>query len=514
MWVIRNQDFGLSPSQPIAAFAEEVEMESRQLPHTPSHHNLPPGTPQPMTIKPPKTPSSPSSPKASPKAAAAKAKRARGEEDEDTEENATFLLLLDVIPAFVIFVSAIVAGLSADIEPDAEVWRIFEITFTIFFIGEIFVKVRVFGFRQFLFGPDWYWSWFDIVCILVAIFDLSLTYISFALNINLDAGPVSSLKSLKLARLGRIIRLLKFKIFQELKLMIQGVFTGLRVLFWAVVLLFLCMYLLGIVTTTLFKEFAEFSSVPAAMFTWFRCFTDGCAAYDGTPLQEKLRHEFGGVFMVVYILLFLFVTIGIFNLIMAVFIDNVADGSTKKRQRQLGQNAAKTEWMIASVLRRIILTKILRKDLEEQMAEGPPGHSEGRRVSKLLDQQILQLQEMYGFKPHSSQEYEQLTDEIREQMAERSVVVTRDEFNQWLSTDKELIARLDESEIDLSCKSDLFDVLDADLSGELEFEEMVDGLLKCRGPASKTDIIAVRLKTAFLVRLVLKICEKLGIEDP
>ena len=72
-------------------------------------------------------------------------------------------------------------------------------------------------------------------------------------------------------------------------------------------------------------------------------------------------------------------------------------------------------------LGRIILTKILRKDLdtrqltclcsgrgnlpvpplssksrpeEEQMAEGPPGHSEGRRVSKLLDQQILQLQEM------------------------------------------------------------------------------------------------------------------------
>ena len=39
---------------------------------------------------------------------------------------------------------------------------------------------------------------------------------------------------------------------------------------------------------------------------------------------------------------------------------------------------------------------------------------------------------------------------------------------------------------------DLFDVLDADMSGELEFEEMIDGLLKCRGPASKTDIIAIR----------------------
>ena len=30
--------------------------------------------------------------------------------------------------------------------------------------------------------------------------------------------------------------------------------------------------------------------------------------------------------------------------------------------------------------------------------------------------------------------------------------------------------RLEDSEIDLSCKFDLFDVLDADLSGELEFE--------------------------------------------
>ena len=33
---------------------------------------------------------------------------------------------------------------------------------------------------------------------------------------------------------------------------------------------------------------AEFSSVSAAMFTAFRCFTDGCAATDGTPLQELL----------------------------------------------------------------------------------------------------------------------------------------------------------------------------------------------------------------------------------
>jgi len=272
------------------------------------------------------------------------------------------------------------------------------------------------------------------------------------------------------------------------------------------------MYLLGVVTRTLFgNSFEEFNSVPAAMFTTFRCFTDGCSDYQGRPLQEQVRMKFGGgIFMFAYILLFFFVTIGIFNLIMAVFIDNVTEGSTKKRQRQLGANGPKTEYVIANTLRHIILTNLLRKQAEDEMRQEG---SDGRRISHTLNEKLLALQEMYGYKPHTTEEYAELTDKIRDEMAERDVVVTKEEFNHWLSTEKEFITKLDDSEIDLSCKFDLFDVLDADLSGELEFEEMVDGLLKCRGPASKTDIIAIRLKTALVVKMLTKLCEKLGIDD-
>lgn len=433
-------------------------------------------------------------------------------EEEEAEDPSTFLLMLDVIPACVIMRSAAVAGASADLEPEHVVWRIFEISFTVFFIGEIIVKMRVFGAKDYLFGADWYWSWFDILCVALAIVDIGITEISSATSAGgegADTGAMSSLKMLKLARLGRIVRLLKFKIFTELKLMIQGVFTGLRVLFWAVVLLFLVLYLLGVVSRTLFgnaEGFNEFSTVSAAMFTCFRCFTDGCSSEYGMPLQEQLRRKFGAPFLFIYMLLFLFVTIGIFNLIMAVFIDNVADGSTKKRQRLLGQNASKTAWLISSALRHIILTNLCQQEQEEATK------GNHRRMSKLLKEQIQSLQEMYGYKAHTNAEYEEKTEEIRKQMAERDVVVTREEFNQWLSSEKELISRLDESEIDMSCKSDLFDVLDADLSGELEFEEMVDGLLKCRGPVSKTDIIAIRLKCSLLIRMMNAVCEKLGID--
>ena len=180
---------------------------------------------------------------------------------EETEDDATFLLLLDVVPAVVILISAVVAGFSADIAPDHTVWVVLEMLFTLFFIGEIVVKMKVFGLKEYMWGADWYWSWFDILCVILAIVDLSLNLSAAAEGTQSDTGALSSLKMLKLARLGRIVRLLKFKIFQELKLMIQGVFTGLRVLFWAVVLLVGMMYLLGVVTRTVFgSDHAEFGS--------------------------------------------------------------------------------------------------------------------------------------------------------------------------------------------------------------------------------------------------------------
>ena len=79
-------------------------------------------------------------------------------------------------------------------------------------------------------------------------------------------------------------------------------------------------------------------------------------------------------------------------------------------------------------------------------------------------------------------EYEALADDIRTDMTDRKVVVTQDQFNRlgvclwlsllthdrssletslcpcrWLCTEKDLISKLEDAEIDLSCKSDLFE---------------------------------------------------------
>merc|ERR1712046_252288 len=96
-----------------------------------------------------------------------------------------------------------------------------------------------------------------------------------------------------MGRLARLIRLLKFNIFIELKQMVLGVITGMRVLGWAVVLLGMVIFFLGVCARKFIGlSYSEFSSLNKAMFTIFRCVTDGCTSYNGAPLQERLRSDF------------------------------------------------------------------------------------------------------------------------------------------------------------------------------------------------------------------------------
>ncbi|CAK9091765.1 Pentatricopeptide repeat-containing protein [Durusdinium trenchii] len=144
----------------------------------------------------------------------------------------------------------------------------------------------------------------------------------------------------------------------------------------------------------------------------------------------------------------------------------------------------------------------------QMSGEHTPRPSGARRSSKIYKEKLLALQERYGYKPHTVQEYDELTQQIRKEMANTNVQVSRADFNHWLSTERELLETLNDAEIDLSCKSDLFDVLDADLSGVLEFEEMPLGGPK---PSVSEDIIAIRLKTSHLVQLVTRLCAKLDV---
>lgn len=445
--------------------------------------------------------------------------------DEDVADDPDFVCLIvgDILPAIVIMLSAFVMGLEAEKESlgisDFSLF-IIESLFLLFFSVEFIVKVIVTGANEFFFGMDWQWAWFDFVCVVVSAVQVIEQIAADPTKQKVDdsggGGSLGSLmKIVKLMRLGRVIRLLKYKVFAELKSMVLGIFTGLKVFLWAVVLLLLVCYFWAIVMRMFYgsiEQLPEFHSLSGSVFTVFRCVTDGCAAYDGTPLQERLRMGLNVVtnesfsppfpealFFFIWIFLYLFVTVGIFNLIIAVFIDNVNEGSSKKKQYQLGMTASKTELALANAFRE----QCIETGLTQQR------RAFAQRMSQVVLDKLEDLEAAAtGKPPRRNKDMENQTRMIKEEMTEKGVSVNKEVFAAWIRK-SECLDALDDAEIDISMKYELFEILDTEIRGNLTFTDLLDGLMKCRGPVSKVDIVSIRLQVKFLTSMVKDVHEHL-----
>jgi len=308
------------------------------------------------------------------------------------------------------------------------------------------------------------------------------------------------------------MRVLRFKIFSELKTMVNGVLNGMRVLFWAVVLLGFFIYCFGVFLRRTLgtmepddrearKYFQNFATLPWAMFTLFRCFTDGCSAPDGTPLQVHLAQELGLAFMAVYVLAFLFVTIGIFNLIMGIFIDNVFTASRRRSQLSRGNNALEMQNQL--------------KDTLCNMSMRTPGVTRRKtRIEKAFDSVKNWWSKLIYSKHHFQKEARKRATTLDKKFGKMhgGINISKPTFELWLR-DPYLLDLLDSLDINTSNKAELFDVLDSDQNGFLDVHELIHGLMRMRGPPQKSDSVAALLGVRHLVASVEKINSRLDAMD-
>jgi len=294
------------------------------------------------------------------------------------------------------------------------------------------------------------------------------------------------MKMLRLAKLARLVKALRYPFFDELKAMIFGVVSGMRVLLWAIVLLFVIIFFLGVIMQNIVgAAINEFRTVPQAMFSIFRCFTDGCAAYDGTPLQEHLRDKYGAIFIFGYSLAFMLVTFGIFNLIMATFIENVVSQTAHRKQSNIGMTGQHMRCKLQEMFSELVIN----------------GKSiMGKRCHLLTPKQKRELEK--DWQKDVAQAYSALPKDLE---------ISRDVFQLWIN-DTKFRHLLDEAEIETSNPADVFDCLDADMSGSLTLIELVDGLLRLRGPITKCDMIAIRLKCTEMVSMLQSLCRVCGVD--
>jgi len=436
--------------------------------------------------------------------------------------------VLEPLIGFLIVVNAVVIGIQTEYH-EWEYWRFVEVFFCSIFFVELFFKIYHFSIPVFFCGVDVYWNWFDFVIVSFAIVDVAISFIY--VDHELDwVNQLTIFRMLRLFRLVRLIRLLR--VFKELSLLVFGLIGGLRTLFWAIMLLLVVIFIIGVFCTQMFRdeEFPYkqelFGSVFHSMFTIFRCLTDGCASVDGRPLNVVLQIKYGWYFVLPYVLLFMIVVFGLFNLIISVFVESTllnAKGNDVKlaarRKRQQAQLAQKMKALLRHICTSIQEHEKRRRAQMDrgsiiQRVSGKMTHISGKiadTAGKMVDiaDPTKITQRLFSM---NNQDMESKTEDkdigdvgdpqitTVEEEADNFIVITeltRTQFQASLE-DKRVRELLDALDVAPQDRHELFEVLDADNNGTLAISELVSGLLRVRGDARATDVVATRLSVRSL----------------
>eukprot|EP00927_Polykrikos_kofoidii_P057818 TRINITY_DN52010_c0_g1_i1.p1 TRINITY_DN52010_c0_g1~~TRINITY_DN52010_c0_g1_i1.p1 ORF type:complete len:715 (-),score=101.67 TRINITY_DN52010_c0_g1_i1:11-2155(-) len=358
-------------------------------------------------------------------------------------------------------------------------WEWTNAAFTFVFLLEFLLRLSKHGLHGSMFGREKFWNMFDIVILSLSLLDIVLTFLD-----EMTSDFIGVLRILRICRLMRLVRVFRLRIMRDLTIMVMGLLSGLKTLFWAFILLFVIIYILAVCMVTVLKDDAfprehgepwqsewPFSSVSWSMLVIFRCFTGDCVDGWGCPLVQRFTASYGWPFVVAYLMSFVLVSFGLFNLIVGLYVENTLaagrmdDAANKRLAVKI---AHKTRELLAKFC------------LAQATCDG---HG-------LVNAEDVQ-RKLSSF------------DASKLNVEDNDMVVTKEVF--LLAIQDEGVQKLMD---DLDIPSDrayLFDIFDTQRSGQLLVTELVYGLLKVRGGPKKSDIVAVLLAVQATQRQVVKV---------
>lgn len=109
--------------------------------------------------------------------------------------------------------------------------------------------------KTFFCGPDWFWAWMDLVVVTTSVFEIFLDVILLALGVHAGDGfkNIQAFRILRIVRVTRLMRALRLqrliRFVQALRTLIFSIVMTLKSLVWAMVLLFMIMFVFAITIT-------------------------------------------------------------------------------------------------------------------------------------------------------------------------------------------------------------------------------------------------------------------------
>jgi len=267
--------------------------------------------------------------------------------------------------SIVIFANAIFMGLKANLELNSvkdghienSLWlklleRFFTLAFTLEWIFR-FLAYQKWFFRV----EDWKWHVFDTFLVGVSVIELV---------VEVSGGETESagtlvLRVLRMIRLVRLLKIVRYiSAFRELRLMIYGLFSSLRSLFWSFVLLTLVVYIFAIVFVQaaiafisrndfmgdppeLKDDFIEFfGSTQVSMRTLFVSISGGADWVAFVYLLEQAEITYSLLFLLYIGVVFH----GVLHVIASIFVDSAMQTSKVEKDQLIREEmSAKDSYM-------------------------------------------------------------------------------------------------------------------------------------------------------------------------
>jgi len=392
------------------------------------------------------------------------------------------LMYIEPFVAVLIVLNGVMIGFQTDRNfEDWEGWKYMEGTLAFFLLLESSMRLYLSGAREFSCGPDWAWNWFDLVLMLTGVTDVIVQAVG---GLDSDMFASSLLRFCRLIRLVRVVKVFRLKCMKELRLMVKGLVAGLRTLTLSFALLFAVLYVIsGFATMTIGRDESmpetlqgNFANIPASMFTVFRCCCGECNSIEGAPIHAILADQFGLPFIACYVMAYMLVTMGIFNVILAVYVD-ITMRAAKETEATTSEQHARESIRIARTTRELLKKFGQAYRSFQEHDEGAPGGQVGRGT-------ILNLEKETSY-----------TD------ADIHDIAISKELFLLVIQDRSVQTLMDELDLPPD-RANLFEVIDADGSGTMDVTELVQGMLKIRGDVKKSDTVATLLATKALQEMV------------
>eukprot|EP00930_Biecheleria_cincta_P007059 TRINITY_DN10819_c0_g1_i3.p1 TRINITY_DN10819_c0_g1~~TRINITY_DN10819_c0_g1_i3.p1 ORF type:complete len:542 (+),score=95.87 TRINITY_DN10819_c0_g1_i3:51-1676(+) len=372
---------------------------------------------------------------------------------------------IDIFIGVVIMANAIFIGVGMDYKDDNPAWLAIDVLFSLIFISELIFKIWVHGFLQQFFGSSALSNCFDAVLIMLDLAQLIIELTSPRIAEELDSAPSASLfRVVRLLRLTRLVRALKADVFRSLAEMIHGIAAGMTTLIWSFVLFFLFLYVVSLVLReslgrgrsdsegrSILSIHEMFDSVPRSIFTTFRCSFGDCTFRDGSPIFESVLPQHGVGWVVFYSMAIFIVSIVLFNVISAMFVERTMAAATaltmeKKRAR-----------------------------LQDE--------------KHLFSKVTLLIKHIMEFAPNIEAPETKLSTSISEVMKMEVPLSVMDEA----INDPYVKSILNELDINPQDHRRLTDIFDPDNGGTVELADVAIGIRRMRGDPRRSDIVCVDL---------------------